>query len=248
MQSIRPLTAVFTAIMMLSLSSLFADQGTMQPMPRVQPQMRAEVAPRPAYTPAPYAAVFGGVNFSQWGDGDGSGFGRSTGRGTIRSMIGYAGGIKAGVEFPGVFEVAEAASYRDLLYPAVEMELFYHGLRFKSTVATADLDSFVFMVNPLLKAKVGRYKLYLGPGIGGSFISADNIRSSRFGGYGAKDDLVLAVQGIAGAEFAVTDHIGLFTEYKYLHLFDTDLSDNAVHARFDHFGNHLINAGLKYSF
>jgi opacity protein-like surface antigen len=226
------------------LSSLYADDGkVMAPAP----SYHVDVEPRPEVKRVPYVAIFGGVNFSQGGEAKASAFGFSN-TGSIRSKIGYLAGVKGGFEFPELFDFAQQDGYMDLLYPAVEVELFYHGLQQKSTVSKGDLDTFTFSVNPLLKSRVGKAKFYFGPGLGGTYLAADNLTTTTVGGKGNAQDLVFTLQGIAGAEFAITERIGIFTEYKYIHWFDTDLKDNGVHVQYGNFGSHSVNAGLKYSF
>ena len=64
----------------------------------------------------------------------------------------------------------------------------------------------------------------------------------------------LAAQGLFGIDVAITDHISLFTEYKFIEAIGTDAKNANVGAgstyRFkpDQIQQNLITAGVKYTF
>jgi opacity protein-like surface antigen len=179
--------------------------------------------------PEPYVAIFGGANVHQWSDAAG-----------YRSDIGGVGGLKFGAELKNLFSLG-ATEDHDWLYPALEFETFYNGFSYHSGGAlgnSSDVHSAVFSLNPLLKSRWGGFKVYIGGGLGGAYVSSENSVG------GDKDDFVLAPQATGGMEYSFDQHWSILTEYKYLHFFDADVTPVGA----ADIGQHIVVGGLKYSF
>ena len=201
-------------------------------------------------------SVFGGANLNRPDNTSVSGFGLgSSNLSTKGSDLGGVAGIKVGYDFTPFNEgsVLEVA-------PALEFEGFYTGFLHKGSVdrlsgvgLEADLDLGVISLNPLLKFKYQSIQFYGGFGLGGAYISTDGAKGTGLASGliqpQASNDTVFALQGIAGVDLWVAQNWSLFTEYKYLNLFDGKLgkaSANQMNASFDSFGMHLVNAGVRY--
>ena len=203
-------------------------------------------------------SLFGGANLNRPDDAKVSGFGLgSSNLSTKGSDLGGVAGIKLGYDFTPFNEgsVLEVA-------PALEFEGFYTGFQHKGSVdrlsgvgLEADLDLGVISLNPLLKFKYQSIQFYGGFGLGGAYISTDGAKGTGLASGlvqpQASNDTVFALQGIAGVDLWVAQNWSLFTEYKYLNLFDGKLGKSSatqMKASFDSFGMHIVNAGIRYHF
>jgi opacity protein-like surface antigen len=151
-----------------------------------------------------------------------------------------------------------------ILMPALAYDLFWTGLQYRASDATfgsggflkADMDLITFQVEPMLKFRLGRFHPYVGIGVGGTYLTADNASVTVPGlGTGAltgsSETVCFSMQGLVGAEFFVTDHWALTAEYKYLFVDDPQLQGHGAvpidyHA--DSLGFHMMTAGVKYAF
>jgi opacity protein-like surface antigen len=213
-----------------------------------------------------YVAAYGGAQFdTNYGDNrqtdTNAGGGTETTNAKINSRWGGVGGVKFGYNFqsfdPGFLGLR--------LQPAVEAEALYIGDSSHSshTFAAADYGSFSsnsgdFFVNGILRFKNKSIVTpYIGIGVGLQYVTTHGTLYSPGGTIAASgldtDDLDFAVQGLAGFDVAVCQHISLFTEYKFIDAIGTDGDASAPSGstyRFkpDEIQQHLITAGVKYTF
>ncbi len=207
-----------------------------------------------------YVAAYGGAQFdTDYGNNHQTAGPLST-HSEIHSGWGGVGGIKGGYNF----ESHPLANFMGLrLQPAIEAEALYIGdnshtdgaftpggnTRFSSNSAD-------FFVNGILRFKnTSIVTPYIGIGVGVQYISTHGDFSDAAGDRitGANtDDFDFAVQGLAGFDIAICNHISLFTEYKFIDALGTDgdASSNlgTYHFKPDQIQQHLITAGVKYSF
>ena len=235
---------------------------------------------RPPTDAGPYVAVDGGLNLAQDTGAkkvveSQNGFPTDTISGTGSGGLGAVGGLKVGYNFKS-YDFGDGFG----LQPAVEVEAYYLNSYSKQSYA-ASSDTFyppnayraryndaAFMLNGLARFKTGTlFTPYLGAGIGGEYLSNSSV-SLYAPSLGVKahlagdDDLVFAVQGIAGVDIEVAKHWDIFTEYKFIAGIDPTLSNTTTFfnvpavangnyvAKYqpDYLGQHLITAGLKYNF
>jgi opacity protein-like surface antigen len=211
-----------------------------------------------------YIAAFGGVNFDTWYGNDRqtlTTLGGSTvsSESNINSQWGGAGGVKIGYNF----ESTQAGFL--LLQPAVELEGLYVGMDASSSAnvfAPGNNERFstnsgdVF-INGILRFKTGSIVTpYIGLGVGGQYLTTHGQIAGPGGTVTGLDtsDFDFAAQGLLGIDVAITDHISLFTEYKFIEAVGTDAKNANVGAgstyRFkpDQIQQNLITAGVKYTF
>jgi opacity protein-like surface antigen len=203
-------------------------------------------------------SIFGGANLGQRGDAEytdpGAAGSASAGLDKDSSNhISGVGGVKIGYDFVNLEQQLGGDFY---LTPRLEFEAFYNGFEYSSNFdggsgqgVRSDIDSGVFSLNPLLKLTNGKWGFYAGPGVGATWLHTDGINSySGPSLSGADDDLALTVQGLAGISYDINDRWKLFTEYKYIHMFDAELGTGTGHLDLDNLGQHLVVAGIGYKF
>jgi len=212
-----------------------------------------------------YIAAFGGVNFDTWYGNDRQTITTRTGSTTtsesdINSQWGGVGGVKIGYNF----ESTQAGFL--LLQPAVELEGMYVGMDASSSAnvfapgnserfSTNSADTFI---NGILRFKTGSIVTpYIGLGVGGQYLTTHGQIAPAAGGPVTgldTSDWDFAAQGLFGIDVAITDHISLFSEYKFIEAIGTDAKNANVGAgatyRFkpDQIQQNLITAGVKYTF
>jgi opacity protein-like surface antigen len=212
-----------------------------------------------------YIAAFGGANFDTWYGNDRQTLstpGGSTVSSTsnINSQWGGAGGVKIGYNFQST-----QAGFL-LLQPAVELEGLYVGMDASSSAnvfGTGNTERFstnsgdVF-INGILRFKNSSIVTpYIGLGIGGQYLTTHGEITPAGGGQVTgldTSDFDFAAQGLFGIDVAITEHISLFTEYKFIEAIGTDAKNANVLGpltyRFkpDQIQQNLITAGIKYTF
>ncbi len=218
-----------------------------------------------------YVGVYGGAQFdTSFGDQrqviDGGGRSERIGGTNVTADWGGAGGIKAGYKFES-FPICDTLSLR--LQPAVEAEALYLG-----TTGTASTEligppatehtsynSAAWFVNGILRFKNKTIVTpYIGAGVGGEYVTThadatfDVPRAPHITGIGGSD-VDFAGQALAGFDVAIAPHFDVFTEYKFIDAVGTDIKTNNIAGsgleyRFkpDQIQQHLITAGVKYSF
>jgi opacity protein-like surface antigen len=225
-----------------------------------------QIAPAPESSDAGfYVAAFGGVNFDTWYGNNRQTLSTAGGstissQSNIDSEWGGAGGVKIGYNF----ESTHAGFL--LLQPAVELEGLYIGMdASKATNVFAPGNSERFstnsadmFVNGILRFKNSSIVTpYIGLGIGGQYLTqhAEITRTAGgpFTGFDTSD-FDFAAQGLFGIDVAITEHISLFTEYKFIEALGTDaknanvLGNTTYRFKPDQIQQNLITAGVKYTF
>lgn len=116
------------------------------------------------------------------------------------------------------------------------------------TTGSGDLKTTSLMANVLYDFDINApVTPYLGFGAGLSRVKFDN--ASPFGASSINDtDNALALQGIAGASYAMNENLDLFADYRYFTARNVSMRTAAgTSASFDT-RNHAIMVGLRYSF
>jgi opacity protein-like surface antigen len=212
-----------------------------------------------------YVAAFGGVNFDTWYGNNRQTISTPGGstistQSNIDSQWSGAGGVKIGYNF----ETTHAGFL--LLQPAVELEGLYVGMdastatnvfatgaseRFSTNSADAFLNGILRFKNSSIVTP------YIGLGIGGQYLTQHAEITTAGGGSATgldTSDFDFAAQGLFGIDVAITEHISLFTEYKFIEALGTDAKNANVLGnltyRFkpDQIQQNLITAGIKYTF
>ena len=111
--------------------------------------------------------------------------------------------------------------------------------------STGSLDELTAMYNMT-------YELPLGGGVGVSFGGGAGLDYAMLDIAGLSDaDLNIAVQGIAGINYAIGTSTELTLAYRYLRVLDPEFeerSDPGFVIRFDNFTKHTLTLGVRYTF
>ena len=254
--------------------------------PETNPAFQASVAPRKEkeYQTGNYAAVWGGANLFQQADPsvkDNYGLGIKAGL-DLKDAMNFAVGAKIGHiwDLDGLKFYGEKSSLK--LMPSVEGEFIYtqnngSKLQWNGTLTDGvdtvsgelnqkyDMSIYALTVNPILRVQWGMFRPYIGFGIGGAYLNAENkgingkgtINGSPasgevWSGGGSESEVVFCFQGIAGTDIFLNDRWSVFVEYKYLGLvgleFDKAIGGNATYEMGDIYGNHLAVVGIKFHY
>ncbi len=89
---------------------------------------------------------------------------------------------------------------------------------------------------------------YLGLGIGGASISANDVAAAGVAGSLDDNDVVFAYQGIAGVNFALNQNWSIQTEYRYFATTEADFTSSTGASADMEYDSHNLVVGLKYSF
>ncbi len=214
-----------------------------------------------------YVAAYGGVNFStNYGDRHSSlsapGAFAATTPDNIHSEVGGVGGIKGGYNFES-FAVCDGLR----LQPAVEAEALYIGMSSKYTDNVPNLhdstswNNAAGFVNGIVRFKLtdgnswfSRITPYLGVGVGAEYLTAHtdlNVGGAHPGDVG-DSDVDFAAQALGGIDFALTPHISLFTEYKFIDALGASFTSSVGGATYrvapSQIQQNLATVGVKYSF
>jgi hemolysin activation/secretion protein len=145
-----------------------------------------------------------------------------------QSEAGAVGGLHAGYTWK------DFTDSFPLLMPAMDGDFFWSGYQYKTVSQTAtftgssltsDVDAYTLMLEPKLKFNLGTFRPYIGVGLGGTYIHAQNSNVnlvSSLGGINenfpkALDAGAFSVAGLAGLEYFFDPHWALTFEYKYLY-------------------------------
>jgi opacity protein-like surface antigen len=208
-----------------------------------------------------YVAVYGGAQFdTDYGDNHQT-FGGASTHTPIHSGWGGVGGIKGGYNFNS-FPVGNFMSLR--LQPALEAEALYIGDNSHSsggftgtTGQNFSSNSGDFFLNGILRFKNSSIVTpYIGVGAGVQYLTTHGSFNTVGGGQVTgldTDDVDFAAQALFGLDVAVTSHISIFSEYKFIDALGTDGDASGPRGatyRFkpDQVEQNLITAGVKYSF
>jgi len=171
------------------------------------------------------------------------------------SAAGVTGGLKLRYTWPFQDEPIEQFSNEVAggirLSGALEVESFYNGgkLIAKTNAATAkvDVDTAALMVNFLLVGEFGRFRPYIGPGIGGALVMLSDYQSPNR--VESEDEVMaLTYQGIVGTDYFINNEWSVFGEYKYLVYNDLDFFSGNAKINMDSLANHLVVFGLRKHF
>jgi opacity protein-like surface antigen len=192
----------------------------------------------------------------------------------ISSGWGAVGGLKVGYNFESI--PVNFMSLR--LQPAVEAEGLYIGDNSHASNVFAasssehfSTDSGDFFVNGIIRFKNSSIVTpYIGIGVGLQYFSMHAENDVNVPGGGQfnfipahtvavtgvdANDFDFAVQALFGLDVSICKHVSIFSEYKFVDAFNTDATCNnygatgsTYHFRPDQIQQHLITAGVKYSF
>jgi len=209
-----------------------------------------------------YVAAYGGTQFStDYGNNrqtiGGGLFGSEGTSASINSGWGGVGGLKAGYNFNS-FPIANFMSLR--LQPAVEAEGLYIGdnshARDLAGLGSSEhfsSNSGDFFVNGILRFKNSSIVTpYVGVGAGLQYITTHGSIEAPAAGVTVTgldtSDVDFAAQALVGVDVAVTNHISVFSEYKFIDALGTNADAGSYHFKPDQIQQNLITAGVKYSF
>jgi opacity protein-like surface antigen len=210
-----------------------------------------------------YVAAYGGANFStDYGDRHSSLGGSGSTPDNVHSDVGAVGGIKGGYNFAS-FPVCNGLR----LQPAVEVEGLYIGMGSKYTSPSpgyndsTSWNNAAGFVNGILRFKLtdegffSKLTPYVGVGVGAEYLTAHtdlNIAGGGHPGDVGDEDVAFAVQGLVGLDYAICNHISLFTEYKFIDAigssFTSDTSAGQYRFAPNQIQQNLATVGVKYSF
>ena len=212
-----------------------------------------------------YVAAYGGANFStDYGNRHASvsGLGATT-PDNIHSGVGGVGGLKVGYNF-------ESTPVCDnlRLQPAVEVEGLYIGETSKYTSYApgyndqTSWNNAAGFLNGIVRFKIGngtgfmsKLTPYVGLGVGLEYLTTHTdltFASGAHPGNVGDEDLDFAAQALGGLDYAITKHISVFTEYKFIDVLGSSFTSNtsAGSYRFapDQIQQNIATLGVKYSF
>jgi opacity protein-like surface antigen len=188
-------------------------------------------------------------------------------KGNTRSELGGVAGLhfeNTWVSFSAIGgDPAEAKP--SVIMPAMGVDLFWTGYRYKASDATfgsgsslqSDVNTFSVMYTPKLKFDVGAWRPYVGIGVGGTYVNAGNVQVNVPGvGSGALtgsgDDFDFSAEALAGFEVFVNPHWSLSFDYKYLYILDPTFHGNVggfpIQYKINGLNNSLFTAGLNFYF
>ena len=219
----------------------------------IAPALHADVSYTAAYDPKPYyyvpslngatyIALQGGLNAAQRTfDEDIYGVNLKT-----ESNIGGFAGIKLGTAL---------GSERDLINPAVELDVFYNQCSenavFNDSVYEAPgkfkMSSGAFLLNGILNFQLGAVKPYVGAGAGiyteklNATASIPELGSASI----SSNSSGFAWQILAGIDYPVSESVSIFTEYKFLNYVDHKVHDYLSKVSLS---QHLVGAGIRLRF
>jgi opacity protein-like surface antigen len=219
-----------------------------------------------------YVAAYGGANVAQHYDSQkivesDTGIPTDTINGSGTESFGAVGGAKLGYNFDS-YDLSD--DFR--LQPAAEIEGLYLGSFTKQTYPgtinyvpnnyRSQYNDAALMVNGIVRFKTGTLATpYVGIGVGAEYVSNNSVTvyAPTFpleAPLAGDDCIVPAAQGLAGVDFKIIGGWSVFTEYKYLAAIAPNLSNSgpvaggAYTAKFEpgYIGQHVVTAGIKYSF
>jgi len=225
------------------------------------------VTPRPAgYYDAPTLKVTADIR--QYAVGPSIGvFGNTSV--SEKNQLGGVAGIKGGYTWPGWDKWNITSVNGDFaVLPSIDYEFFWTGYKFKGqgtyddigTQLTADVNAYVFSLDPTIKFQIGMFRPYIGAGIGGAYITADHGVASITGIgsenlIGSSNDFCFAVQGLAGVEVFIAKNWTLSLNYKYLDLVSPTFNAGSgqsgvipVRYHSDSLGQNIVTAGVNCYF
>ena len=133
----------------------------------------------------------------------------------------------------------------------VELELSQRSMdldRVAAASASGDAKTSALMGNAVMDIDLDLpITPYVGAGVGMARVSLNN--ASPFGGSSIDDsDTTLALQGMAGASYKLTDTVDAFADYRYFTTGDADFTTAAGNSTSLDMSSHSLMAGLRLNF
>ncbi|MDE1171314.1 MAG: outer membrane beta-barrel protein [Verrucomicrobium sp.] len=154
--------------------------------------------------------------------------------------------------------------------PSLDLEGFWTGYQagsqFKASGGVAggpaefmtNQDIYVVSVDPTVKFQLGRFRPYVGVGVGAAYLTADGGHVAAGGAStalaGSSNDFAFALQGLAGLETFINKNWSIDIGYKYLSLLNPTFGSQyaggvPVNTAFPNwYGQHIVTAGIKFYF
>ena len=159
------------------------------------------------------------------------------------------GGSSAGVNFNNGWALLGAAGVGVFDNVRVEAELAHRHNSVDNF--SGDVSSNSLMANALydIPFALGIFKPYVGVGLGGARVKADNIGLGGVFGNLNDSDSTWAYQGIAGLSAPITDNLSFLLDYRYFSTFqDIEMRTSTGVKGSGEYDNHTIMVGLRWSF
>lgn len=173
----------------------------------------------------------------------------------VSEDVGFLAGIKFGYTWPFMGEPidqwkAETGGLR--LGGGVEGDFYYsqNTLNIDTTASQMDLtlERYHFLLNFLLKAQAGDWRLFAGPSVGFALLRGTDYNGPVVGGDNNDTDVNLAWGFVGGADYFIDPSWSLFMEYRYLVIEDPSLYSGAGKFQMKRAEENNVNAGLRYHF
>ena len=186
-----------------------------------------------------------------------------------QSEVGGVGGIRTGYTWK---DFDDGTPW---LMPALDVDAFWAGYKYKTEASvspytgsylSSNLNTYSAMLEPKLKMNMGAFRPYLGFGLGGAYIHADDSHVNLQSTLPALPDeakdfskslngAAFGVEGLAGVEYFLARNWSINFDYKYEYL-DAEATVHSsisslnppVHLNyhFDGVGSHFFLGGLSY--
>lgn len=198
-----------------------------------------------------YVGVYGGINALQGGDWTKGGAGLNE-KSNIYGTAGFKTGYTWFLDDEPIDQFYnETGGFH--LGGGLEFDASWVGTKLEANTESGravnvDLDAAVLMTNFLLKAQAGRFRPYVGPGVGAALISTSGYRAPGVTTDKSDFGVALAIQGIAGCDYFLSPEWSLFGEYRYLVFHDVKLYSGANKLNLNDLNQHLFQLGIKHSF
>jgi hypothetical protein len=219
--------------------------------------MRMEAQTRQPYGLGTSVSVYGGVVAFQ--DGTikitSSTLPGAEFRDQTQSSLGGVAGIKVGYTWAGFEDMwrdhdAIDPNANEVVQPAIAADFFWSNFRYKASgngntnpfgintnynnTLTANIDTYTFCVEPMVKFNLGAFRPYVGIGIGGTYTDAGHaVLGGNAGGLnlngnlvGSSDDLEFTAEALAGVEYFFDQHWALNVDYKFVYLVDPSFHED----------------------
>jgi len=181
-----------------------------------------------------YIGAEGGINFHPDADISGPGVNRSV----EFDDIGY------GILGQGGYSFGQIRAEAELGWRTVGVENVT-GV----TASDGDIDAYSLMANLYYDIPTGTaFTPYIGAGVGGAYVSAEDLRLNNAGLVADGGDWAFAYQGIAGVAYAINNNLSLKADYRYFATTDVGI-EASNGADYDmEYAAHSVMVGFTYKF
>lgn len=189
-----------------------------------------------------YLGGDGGVAFQQnTAVRDNSGFNGQSG--DMKFNTGWRAGGVVGYSFCKYFSTEVDAS---VIYNRINQ---IGTMPFSSTTpGEAHLDEVPLLVNGVFTWPLGKFKPYVGVGLGAAMGIFDSKNIIGAGGNYSDTDYTLAYQGEVGFRYTIINNLDLGVAYKFVGTTDHDWKDNNISLKTDGTMTHTIVGTISYRF